>query len=283
MRAKFPALYWHIMPPDALISSQNLLQPGDPPAVEIVNATGAAPAVIVCDHASNAVPAHLAKLGLDDATLGRHIAWDIGAGMVGRKLAALLDAPLLLAGYSRLVIDLNRDPGDPTSICVISDRSVVPGNRDLTHTDKAARQREIFTPYQDAVGQAIAKKRSFVSRASGATPAVISLHSFTPVISGWGHERFERPWHVGVLYHYDHGMAPALLAALRACGDLVVGDNEPYSAKNGHGYTLAVHAEPAGLPNIEIEMRQDLIADAAGAVRMARILAAALMPLLARL
>ncbi len=274
MRARFPALYWHIMPPDALISSHILLQPGDPPAVEIVNGAGAAPAVLVCDHASNAVPSRLAKLGLDDAALGRHIAWDIGVGMVGRRLAGLLDAPLLLAGYSRLVIDLNRDPGDPTSICVISDRSVVPGNRDLTEADRAARQREIFAPYQDAVGQTIAGKKR---------PAVISLHSFTPAISGWGHDRFERPWHVGVLYHHDHGMAPALLAALRARGDLAVGDNEPYSAKNGHGYTLAAHAEPAGLPNIEIEMRQDLIADQAGADRMAGILVEALKPVLAGL
>ena len=251
-----------------------MLQPGDPSTVEIVNALGAAPAVIVCDHASNAVPSRLANLGLDDATLGRHIAWDIGAGLVGRKLAAVLDAPLLLAGYSRLVIDLNRDPGDPTSICVISDRSVVPGNRGLTSADKAARKREIFAPYQDAVRHTIAMKKR---------PAVISLHSFTPAISGWGHDRFERPWHVGVLYNHDHGMAPALLAALRARGDLVVGDNQPYSAKNGHGYTLAAHAEQTGLPNVEIEMRQDLIADSAGAARMAEILAAALKPVLAGL
>ncbi|MFN4284073.1 MAG: N-formylglutamate amidohydrolase [Alphaproteobacteria bacterium] len=271
------------MPSDALISASSLLQPGDPPPVEIVNIGGRAPAVLVCDHASNAVPAKLRKLGLDETTLGRHIAWDIGIAMVGRRLAALLDAPLLLAGYSRLVIDLNRDPGDPTSICAISDRSVVPGNRDLRHSARAARIAEIFAPYQDAVAAAIAAKAALRSRASGATPAVVSLHSFTPVISGWGHERQERPWHVGVLYHRDHGLAAATLAALRARGDLVVGDNEPYSAKNGHGYTLATHAEPAGLPNVEIELRQDLIGDAAGADRMAEILAGALKPLLAGL
>lgn len=265
---------------DARLSASNLLQPGDPPAVEIVNRQGRAPAVLVCDHASNAVPSRLAKLGLDDATLARHIAWDIGAAMVGRALAKLLDAPLLLPGYSRLVIDLNRDPADPTAICVISDRSIVPGNRDLTAPARAARVREIFAPYQDAVAAQIAAKASLSSRASGATPAVISLHSFTPVISGWGHERQTRPWHVGVLYHHDNGMAPAMLAALRARGDLVIGDNEPYSAKNGHGYTLAAHAEPAGLPNVEIEMRQDLIADPAGAERLAGILAEALKPLL---
>ncbi|HEU0072018.1 MAG TPA: N-formylglutamate amidohydrolase [Alphaproteobacteria bacterium] len=259
---------------DARLSASHLLQPGDPPAVEIVNRQGRAPAVLVCDHASNAVPSRLAKLGLDDATLARHIAWDIGAAMAGRALAKLLDAPLLLPGFSRLVIDLNRDPADPTAICVISDRSIVPGNRDLTGPARAARIAEIFEPYQNAVAQAISDKQR---------PAVISLHSFTPVISGWGHERQQRPWHVGVLYHHDNGMAPAVLAALRARGDLVVGDNEPYSAKNGHGYTLAAHAEPAGLPNVEIEMRQDLIADPAGAERMAGILAEALKPLLARL
>jgi len=270
------------MPPDALLSSHGLLQAGDPPAVEIVNGGGAAPAVLVCDHAGNAVPARLAGLGLDAATLSRHIAWDIGAAMVGRELARLIDAPLLLAGYSRLVIDINRDPGDPTSICVISDRSVVPGNRDLSPADKAARKREIFAPYHEAVAQAIAAKAALSSRASGGT-AVISLHSFTPVIAGWGHDRQARPWHVGVLYHHDHGFAGRLLAALQARGDLTVGDNAPYSAKNGHGYTLAAHAEAANLPNVEIEMRQDLIADPAGADRMAGILAEALTPLLARL
>lgn len=262
------------MPSDAQLSLQALLQPGDPPAVEIVNGAGRARAVLVCDHASNAVPSRLAGLGLDAATRGRHIAWDIGAAAVGRALAEQLDAPLLLAGYSRLVIDINRDPDDPTSICVISDRSIVPGNRELSHADKAARRREIFAPYHEAVAQTVLAKGK---------PAVISLHSFTPVIAGWGHERQERPWHVGVLYHHDHGLAPALLHALRARGDMVVGDNEPYSARNGHGYTLAAHAEPAGLPNVEIEMRQDLIADEAGAARMAGLLAAALKPLLAAL
>jgi len=262
------------MPPDALLSSQPLLQADDPPAVEIVNGIGAAPAVIVCDHASNAVPSRLRNLGLDAATLSRHIAWDIGAALVGRELARLLDAPLLLAGYSRLVIDLNRDPADPTSICVISDRSVVPGNRDLSPADKAARRREIFAPYQDAVAQAIIAK---------GRPKVISLHSFTPVIAGWGHERQTRPWQVGVLYHHDHGLAGPVLAALQARGDVTVGDNQPYSAKNGHGYTLAVHAEAANLANVEIELRQDLIADPAGAARMAGILAQVLTPLLVRL
>ncbi|HEY4134095.1 MAG TPA: N-formylglutamate amidohydrolase [Alphaproteobacteria bacterium] len=259
-------------------SPAHLLQPQDPPAVERVNDAGRAPAVLVCDHASNAVPSRLAQLGLDDATLGRHIAWDIGAAMVGRALARMLDAPLLLPGYSRLVIDLNRDPGDPTAICVISDRSIVPGNRDLSGPVRRAREAEIFRPYHDAVAEAVAAKRAEVAR-----PAVISLHSFTPVIAGWGHERQERPWHVGVLYHQDHGMAAAALAALRARGDLIVGDNQPYSARNGHGYTLAAHAEPAGLPNVEIEMRQDLIAEPAGAERMAAILAEALKPSLAAL
>ena len=240
-----------------------------PAPVRVLNGRGVSPYVLLCEHASRFIPEQYKGLGLAAEDLTRHIAWDIGAAMVGRKLAALLDTPLLLAGYSRLVIDLNRDPDDPTSICVISDRSVVPGNRDLAQGDKAARKREIFAPYHDAVAQCVLAK---------GRPAVISLHSFTPVIAGWGHERQERPWHVGVLYHHDHGMAPAVLAALRARDDLVVGDNQPYSARNGHGYTLATHAEPAGLPNVEIEMRQDLIADSTGAARMAGILAAALKP-----
>ena len=109
---------------------------------------------------------------------------------------------------------------------------------------------------------------------------LISLHSFTPVIAGWGHERQERPWHIGVLFDRDERLAQPLLSALRGRGDLVVGDNQPYSARNGHGFSLAYHGESRGLRHVELEIRQDLIADGAGAERFAAILAEALTPLL---
>lgn len=262
--------------PDA-DSATLLLSSDDPAPVTVINDGGRAPAVLICDHASNAVPARLADLGLDDAARARHIAWDIGVAEVGRALAAMLDAPLVLPGYSRLVIDLNREPDDPTAICVISDRTIVPGNRGLTAPARAARISELFHPYHRAVAA-----RIDAHLAQGRKPALISLHSFTPAMAGWGHERQQRPWHIGVLFDRDERLAQPLLAALRARGDLAVGENEPYSARNSHGFSLTRHGEARGLPHVELEMRQDLIGDAAGARRMADILAETLTPLLAR-
>jgi predicted N-formylglutamate amidohydrolase len=258
-------------------SPSPLLSSGDPAPVTVINDGGRAPVVLICDHAANAVPMTLADLGLDDAARARHIAWDIGVAEVGRALAVTLDAPLVLPGYSRLVIDLNRDPDDPTAICVISDRTIVPGNRGLTHAERAARVSQLFHPYHRAVAA-----RIDAHLAQGRKPALISLHSFTPVIAGWGHERQQRPWHIGVLFDRDERLAGPLLAALRARGDLVVGENEPYSARNSHGFSLTHHGEARGLPHVELEMRQDLIGDAAGARRMSDILAETLTPLLAR-
>lgn len=258
------------------IASVVPLSPEDPAPVAVINPAGRAPAVLICDHAANTVPARLAELGLDAAARGRHIAWDIGVAEVGRALAVRLDAPLVLPAFSRLVIDLNRDPDDPTAICVISDRTIVPGNRDLSATERAARIADIFEPYHRAVAE-----RIDAHVAQGRQSRLISLHSFTPVIAGWGHERRERPWHIGVLFDRDERLARPLLAALRGRGDLVIGENEPYSARNGHGFSLAHHGASRGLPHVELEIRQDMIADDAGAARMAGILAEALTPLLA--
>ena len=252
-----------------------LLTPDDPPAVCVINGEGAAPAVLICDHGSHDVPLALGDLGLEPVARTRHIAWDIGIAAVGRALSAKLDAALVLPGFSRLVIDLNRDPEDPTAICVISDRTIVPGNRNLAAADRAARIAELFQPYHAAVAERIE-----AHAAQGRQPMLISLHSFTPVIAGWGHERQERPWHIGVLFDRDERLARPLLAALRSRGDLVVGENQPYSARNGHGFSLAYHGESRGLRHVELEIRQDLIADQAGAARFAGILAEALTPLL---
>ena len=252
-----------------------LLTQADPPAVCVINGEGAAAAVLICDHGSHAVPLALANLGLDDEARSRHIAWDIGIAAVGRALSARLDAALVLPGFSRLVIDLNRDPEDPTAICVISDRTIVPGNRNLAAANRAPRIAELFQPYHLAVAGRIE-----AHIAKGRRPMLISLHSFTPVIAGWGHERQERPWHIGVLFDRDERLAQPLLSALRGRGDLVVGDKQPYSARNGHGFSLAYHGESRGLRHVELEIRQDLIADGAGAERFAAILAEALTPLL---
>ena len=248
-----------------------LLGPGDPPPVTVLNREGRAPVLLLCDHASNAMPASLGTLGLDETALSRHIAYDIGAADVTRALVERWDAAAVLSGYSRLIIDLNRDLDDPTSIPVISDGVVVPGNRALDPAEAAQRVDGLFWPYHSTVDAEIDRLRE-----RGQVPAVVSIHSFTPVMNGT-----QRPWHAGVLYHQDMRFAHALLQALREEGDLVVGDNEPYSVSSTSDYAVPVHGEGRGLVHVELEIRQDLIDTRHGAAEWAGILGEALDEVLA--
>jgi predicted N-formylglutamate amidohydrolase len=250
----------------------SLLGPDDPPPVTIENSGGSAPILIVCDHASRAVPRALDRLGLEEALLMRHIGWDIGAAEVAVRLAQRLDAPAVLSGYSRLVVDCNRRPEDPTSMPEVSDGIVVPGNRGLAPADRRARLEACFEPYHRALAERIA-----AFRARGTTPAILSIHSFTPVMNG-----VARPWHVGVLWERDPRIAVPLIAQLAGDPQRVVGDNEPYSAHDPAGYTMRRHALPAGLAHGLVEIRQDLIDTPAGAAAWAEILATALAPILER-
>jgi predicted N-formylglutamate amidohydrolase len=248
-----------------------LLLAGDPPPFEVVNPDGAARLVLFSDHAGRAIPQQLGTLGLSQAELDQHIAWDIGIANLTRRLAAALDAPAVLAGYSRLVIDCNRRLDDPTSIAQESDRIPVPGNRGLSAEDRKARQEALFKPYHAAIAAVIARKR-----AAGPDPAILSLHSFTPKMND-----FARPWHVGVLWNRDPRLPVPLMARLMQEAGLVVGDNEPYSGKDEHGYSVIVHAEKQGLPHGLIEMRQDLIGDDAGVARWSATLIRVLKDVLA--
>jgi len=247
-----------------------LLGPSDPPPVTVVNPDGARGALLVCDHASNAVPAALHGLGLAERELHRHIALDIGAAEVTRELARLLDAPAVLTGYSRLVVDCNRRLDHPTSIVAVSDGVEIPGNRDLAEADRRARIDACFWPYHRRIGAGLA---GFAMR--DIRPAIISMHGFTPVLDGR-----ERPWQIGVLWDQDGRIAEPLLARLRARDGLAVGDNEPYSGRQRYGYTIEVHATETGLPNVLIEMREDQVADADGQARFAAMLAGMLAPIL---
>jgi predicted N-formylglutamate amidohydrolase len=247
-----------------------LLTASDPPPVEHVNPGGKAPVLVTCDHASRRVPKSLRNLGLGAESLKLHVGWDIGAADVSRGLAHRLDAPAILAGYSRLVIDCNRDLDDPTSIPAVSDGVAVPGNRDLSAAERARRIATLFQPYHRAIEQAI---DGFTAR--GVHPAVLSIHSFTPEMAGMA-----RPWHIGVLWNNDPRIPVPLMAALRREHGLVVGDNEPYSAREPAGYTVRIHAENRGLPHMAVEIRQDLIADAAGTREWGERLARALTPIL---
>jgi predicted N-formylglutamate amidohydrolase len=248
------------------------LRPATPDdTVEIINPRGASSAILLCDHASNRVPAELGDLGLPDGELERHIAYDIGAAAVTRQMSRLMEAPALLHGYSRLVLDPNRSADDPTLIPVISDGTIVAKNRGIDAAGRTARLERFFHPYHDAVAGVLAAREVIGQRA-----AIISMHSFTP----WLRNNRKRPWEVGVLWGEDGRMATPFMAALSAVG-VVVGDNEPYSGRNSHGHTVEHHAVRTGLPHVLIELRQDLISEEAGQLHWARVLADVLGPLLA--
>lgn len=248
-----------------------LLAADEPPAAELFNPAGRAPVLLVCDHASRRIPRALGTLGLAEPDLGRHIAWDIGAADATRHLAGRLDAPAVLCGYSRLVIDCNRRPEDPTLIPAASDGTPIPGNRALAPARRAARIAAIFAPYHAAVARQLA-----ALAARGLRPALLSIHSCTPVLNG----RF-RPWEIGICWDGDRRLAGPALERLRARGDIVVGDNEPYALVRGEDYTVPLHAMERGLPHLQVEFRQDLVADPAAAARQADILFEALRDVLA--
>ena len=241
-----------------------LLGTEDVPPVREYNATGRSPFFLTCDHYGRLIPRVLGDLGLPESELTRHIAWDIGIAGVAESMSKQLDAHLIVQRYSRLVVDCNRPPHVASSIPRISEATTISGNEGISREAAAIRRAEIFDPYHrriDAIIDARTHKQ----------PVLVSLHSFTPVYAG-----IARPWHIGTLYHRDTHLPPLVLKSLRAEGDLVVGDNEPYAVSDDTDYTIPVHAEARGLINTGIEIRQDLISDPAGekswADRLARIL-----------
>ncbi len=257
----------HTLAPDR----SPLLGADDPPPYELVNPRGPATLLLACDHASHAVPAALHGLGLDESTLRRHIGWDIGAADVSLRLAAMLDAPAVLAGYSRLVIDCNRPLGSPSSIPAVSDTVAIPGNAAIDEAAAAARAEACFTPYHDAIEGMLDEMAGRATPASAPAPAFISMHSFTPLFDG-----FERPWHIGILWDRDDRLAKPLIEALAADPLIHVGDNQPYSGRSPTPYSAPRHAESRGLRHVTVEIRQDLIDTHHGAETWARRMAAAL-------
>ena len=235
-------------------TANRLLAPDEAPAITVRNQDGQSPFLIVVDHAGNAIPRALGRLGVARGELERHIAWDIGAAAVSQFLADALDATLARQNYSRLVIDCNRAPGSETSIAEVSEFTPIPGNVGLSEDQKRARVREIFRPYHDWIETELDRRRQENRQA-----VLIAMHSFTPVFKGAA-----RPWHAGVLYNRDARLAEIVMALLKREEGLLIGDNEPYSVSDASDYTIPVHGERRGLPHVEIEICQDLIADASG-------------------
>jgi predicted N-formylglutamate amidohydrolase len=234
---------------DSLSETASWIAADEPPAFELVNPNGRSRAMLTCDHASARIPRRLGDLGLAAADRLRHVAWDIGTAALARRLARILDAPLVLSGYSRLVVDCNRPLEVAAAFCSRSEDVDVPGNCALSAAEKAARAAAFYWPYQDAVHELVEARME-----RDVLPVMISLHSFTPVYLGRA-----RPWHVGVHYRLDRRLAALALAALRADATLTVGDNEPYPVTLDEDYTIPVHAELRGLPYVLFEIRQDLL------------------------
>lgn len=204
--------------------------------------------LLLCDHASNALPQELGTLGLDDAALAQHVAIDIGAAGITRALAQALDCPAIFGCWSRLVVDLNRAPERHDLIVVENDGIAVPGNDALDVAERARRIERYHRPYHQAIAAHLQSLE-----ADGVTPALVAVHSFTPVLEGT-----VRPWQVGVVWQVAAPWLQPLIDALAAQG-LLVGDNEPYDGHYAMGHTLERHGVGAGRRHIMFEVRQDLV------------------------
>ncbi len=243
-------------------SVYSLLGPRDPAPFEVFRAGSDSPFLIVVDHAGRATPEALARLGLPETAFDLHIAHDIGALGLALRMAEALGARVISQPYSRLVIDCNRAPGQGASIVEVADGVTVPGNLGLDPQERAARAAEIHAPYHRRIGEELEARN-----ARGPRTVLVCQHSFTPSLNG-----VARPWDVGVLHLGDSAISQAMLDLLRDETALTVGDNEPY-AMDGTDFTAPFHARTHGCEMLELEVRQDLIADEAGQAAMAARLA----------
>jgi predicted N-formylglutamate amidohydrolase len=243
-----------------------LLAADEPPAFQEIQVEGRSDFIIVADHAGARIPRRLANLGLPDSELKRHIAWDIGALSVARRVAELIDAPLVAQNYSRLVIDCNRDPKVATSIPRISELREIPGNSELSAAQIAARREEIFDPYHRRISELLDRRQAL-----GRRVILVAQHTMTDVYKG-----DRRQMHAAVLYNRDRRFAGAVLEMLRRERHLIIADNEPYFVSDETDYTIPHHAEARSLLHVEIEIRQDLVDDEAGQTEWAALISRAL-------
>ncbi|NIA27068.1 MAG: N-formylglutamate amidohydrolase [Desulfobulbaceae bacterium] len=239
----------------------SLLSASEPSPFHVLNPLAEAPILLVCDHASCRIPEVLGDMGLDPFARRCHLAIDIGAGNLVARLADSLGVTAVIAQYSRLVVDCNRQLMDPGAFLEYGDGILVPGNRNLKQADKDARADAIYWPYHEAIDKQIQRLRAL-----GPPPAFISIHSFTPVLNG-----ISRAVEMGVLWDKDERLADIFIEEFRAAGYLT-GDNEPYSGKAPQDFTIDHHAEEIELPHVGVEVRQDLIDDVAGVDEIAPIM-----------
>lgn len=241
---------------------KGLLDGEDDPVVA-ANLGGASPFFIVCEHAGRRIPKALGQLGLPASELHRHIAWDIGGEPVSRKLSALLDAPLMMQRYSRLVYDCNRPPTSPAAIPVVSEATRVPGNENLSEEQRQARISEIYEPFHRALAAELERRDN---------PVIVAIHSFTPVFKG-----VARHLDLGILHDTERRLADRLMAVAEKDPSIVTRRNEPYGPEHGVCHTLNLHTLDRGRQGVMIEVKHDLIATEADQTVWAEKLAAMLI------
>ncbi|MBL8701502.1 MAG: N-formylglutamate amidohydrolase [Alphaproteobacteria bacterium] len=229
------------------------LEPDEPPAPAVLHPRSDHPLVLLCEHASNRLPRRLGDLGLREADLGSHIAWDIGALGVAQRLADRFGAALVRQAYSRLAVDCNRSLDSPALIAETSAGIAIPGNRGLGSAERAARIDAIWRPYQDAVHDLLAARKR-----RGVATLVVAIHSFTPIYLGTA-----RPWHVGFLSGGTRWVSEALHARMGREPGLVSALDEPYRIEPDD-YSVPMHGDAWGWPSTFVEIRNDLVGDAAG-------------------
>jgi predicted N-formylglutamate amidohydrolase len=217
---------------------------------EVRRDSGKGPYVIVCDHASNHVPDELEHLGLTSSDLSRHIAWDIGAAAVAEILSERFDSPVVFSGTSRLVVDCNRHPDAPDLIPQVSDGTIIPGNCNLTESDRAERLKNYFQPYHETIEQVLNGRDRVI---------FLSIHSMTECLNG-----DLRPWPVALSSYEDRTMAEPVIESLRSSNEFPVGDNQPYDLDPKVDYSTPHHALTRGLRHLQVEFRQDEIATKEG-------------------
>lgn len=218
------------------------------------------PWLITCDHATNTVPYFVngGDMGLPEAEMQRHIAYDVGALGVAQALGTLLHAPVIWSNFTRMAIDPNRGTDDPTLVMKLYDGTLIPANR---HVDDAAmeeRLNRLYRPYHAALAEQAARPGI----------VLVAVHSFTGRLNG----RAPRPWEVGILSSNDRRLADPLIHSLAAELKSPVGDNQPYA---GHlpGDAVDRHALQHGRPNVLLELRQDIITTEEGQRHWADLLA----------
>jgi len=251
-------------------TTEPVTDPAEPALFEVVNRFAKAPVMVCCDHAGRRIPAPLGDLGVQAEAMETHIACDIGARQVSEELARRFQAPLLLANYSRLGIDLNRHLDDPTLIPEVSDGIAIPGNAGLPATQRRRRIEQWFRPYHQRYGEMVDHLQARFAR-----PLIVSVHSFAPRLQG-----ARRPWDFGVLWEHQRPVAESIIANLRRNPGLRIGSNQPYHARDPLGYAMVVHAQARGVNMALIEIRQDHITHRAGQRWAADILYRAIAPLL---